>query len=418
MKSQNEDNKNIDTKNDNSNKKKSETDSKDKTDSSVTSSAGRRAPLGEAQPAKKSLKTKVFNSNAVEAKGLKLFQDLVQEAASKFPLPFLQKLASDKFKKNGEGTLANVYIYEDTKDDDRKVRCLKIAVTQKKCETRNIYQFSHLKRGKYKNCLILCIALDSKKIWWLENDSKHLSNSKGGTLNMSQKKLEAIENDGCRLVFTNQESIKRFENAYNNLLIISKVKASEPVSPTAKKEKICTEQYLKSDSRIIESKYPESKNGVTDLEIRYDKPDNKFSNVQTKTLQWQRKELKDGGYSVVLRCMQFSKSLAGTQNTGKQCYESGDNDFYVFLVTLWEDGKKSLEMTKVCAWFTIPEKELIAQNLVVEEGGKGRMNFMLYPPKEHRRRYGITENPRFLKRDRDKDDPTKHWTEKFYYKLK
>ena len=275
-----------------------------------------------------------------------------------------------------------------------------------------------MKRGKYKNCLILCIALDTEEIWWLENDSKHLSDSKSGTLTISQKKLEAIEKDGCRLDFNNQESIKRFENAYNNLLMISEKQACEPVSPTVKKEKICTEQYLKSDSRIIKWKYPKSNYGVTDVLAIYDNPDNKFSKVQLKALQWNRKELKDGSLSLALRCMQFSKSLASTQGKGKQCYEPGENDLYVFLVTLWEEGKDSLEMTKVCAWFSIPEKELIAQNFVVEKGGKGRMSFHLYPPAEHRRRYRITENPRFRKRDRNKDDPTKHWTEKFYHELK
>ena len=78
-------------------------------------------------------KESVKNNNAVETKGIRLFQELVQDAALKSPLSiFLQKLASDKlFKKNVEGTLSDVYIHEDTKED-RQVRCLQFKVAQKK----------------------------------------------------------------------------------------------------------------------------------------------------------------------------------------------------------------------------------------------------------------------------------------------
>ena len=364
-------------------------------------------------------KESVKNSNAVESKGITLFQELAQEASQS---PFLQKLTSDKlFKKNVEGTLADVYIHEDTKEDDRKVRCLQFKVTEKKSIRDNIYKFNHVNRGKYKNCLIICVALDSQKIWWIEYDSKHLPDTKHGTLDMCRKRVQAIEKDGGLLDFKDQISIKRFEDAYNNLPMISEIEAREPTSPTQKKEHLGIQQYIDLDPRQIRWEVPHIENGVVDMFISFDNTDD-FKKVQFKSLSFERTKHKNGRISS-LRCKCFSKHIAGTRNKGKQCYNFGDNDLYVFLCFRWEGEEKrkkdgdTLKMTELCGYFEIPEEALLARDLVVEKGKVGRECFNLYPPAEHRALYGINANPLSRKKDLDKEDPTKHWAEKFYQHL-
>ena len=365
-------------------------------------------------------KESVKNSNAVEAKGITLFQELAQEAASQSP--FLQKLTSDKlFKKNVEGTLADVYIHEDTKEDDRKVRCLQFKATEKKNTSMDIYKFNHVNRGKYKNCLIICVALDSQKIWWIEYDSKHLPD-KHGTLDMGRKRVQAIEKDGGLLDFKDQISIKRFEDAYNNLPMISEIEAREPTSPTQKKEHLGFQQYIDLYPRPIRWKVPQIENGVVDMYISFDTTDD-FKKVQFKSLSINRTKNKNGKISSKLQCRHFSKCLAGTRSKGKQCYNFGDNDLYVFLCFRWEGEDKrkkdgnTLKMTELCGYFEIPEEALLARDLVVEKGKVGRECFYLYPPAEHRALYGINANPVRYKKYRDKEDPTKHWTERFYHHL-
>ena len=366
-------------------------------------------------------KESVPNSNAVEDKGITLFQELAQEAASQSP--FLQKLTSDKlFKKNVEGTLADVYIHEDTKEDDRKVRCLQFKATEKKSIRDNIYLFNHVNRGKYKNCLIICVALDSQKIWWMEYDSKNLPDAKHGTLGMSRKRVQAIEKDGGLLDFKDQRSIKRFEDAYNNLPMISEIEAREPTSPTQKKEHLGIQQYIDLYPRQIRWKVPQIENGVVDMFISFDNTGD-FKKVQFKSLSFNKKKNKNGRISSKLQCRHFCKSIAGTRNKGRQCYNFGDNDLYVFLCFRWEgeDKKKNdgntLKMTELCGYFEIPEEELLARDLVVEKGKVGRECFNLYTPAEHRALYGINANPLSRKKDLDKEDPTKHWTERFYHHL-
>ena len=366
-------------------------------------------------------KESVKNSNAVEAKGITLFQELAQEAASQSP--FLQKLTSDKlFKKNVEGTLADVYIHEDTKEDDRKVRCLQFKATRRKNTSKDIYLFNHVNRGKYKNCLIICVALDSQKIWWIEYDSKHLPDTKNGTLNMGRKRVQAIEKDGGLLDFKDQRSIKRFEDAYNNLPMISEIEAREPTSPAQKKEHLGFQQYIDLYPRQIRWKVPQIENGVVDMYISFDNTGD-FKKVQLKSLSFARTKNKNGRISSKLQCRHFSKHIAGTRNKGKQCYNFGDNDLYVFLCFRWEGEEKkqkdgnTLKMTELCGYFEIPEEALLARDLVVEKGKVGRECFYLYPPAEHRALYGINANPVRYKRDRDKEDPTKHWAEKFYQHL-
>ena len=274
-----------------------------------------------------------------------------------------------------------------------------------------------MNRGKYKNCLIILVALDSKKIWCLEYDSKHLP-AKHGTLHMSHKRVKAIELNGGLLDFKDQRSIKRFENAYNNIPMISEMKAREPISPFHKKEHLGILQYLELQLPSICWEFPQIDCGVTDLCMSFDNTDN-FKTVQFKALQFQRTKNKNS-ISSHLHCKQFSKHIAGTKKKGTQCYNLGDNDLYVFFCFRWEGEEKrlkdgnTLKMTELCGYFEIPEEELLARKLVVEKGIVGRENFSLYPPAEHRHLYGITANPVRRKKDRDKDDPTKHWTEKFY----
>ena len=163
--------------------------------------------------------------------------------------------------------------------------------------------------------------------------------------------------------------------------------------------------------------------GVTDLFISFDNTDN-FKTVQFKSLSFLRTKAKKGRISSSLSCRHFSKRIAGTKNKGRQCYNIGDNDLYVFFCFRWEGEEKRLKdgntcnMTELCGYFEIPEKELFAQKLVIEKGIVGRDTFSLYPPAEHRHLYSITANPVRRKKDRDKDDPTKHWTEKFYHGVK
>ena len=142
-----------------------------------------------------------------------------------------------------------------------------------------------------------------------------------------------------------------------------------------------------------------------------------FKKIQFKSLSFNKTKFKNG-ISSTLKCGSFCKSIAGTRN-GKQCYNIGDNDLYVFLCFRWEgeDKKKkdgnTLKMTELCGYFEIPDEELLARDLVVEKGKVGREGFSLYPPAEHRALYGINANPVSRKKDLDKEDPTKHWTERF-----
>jgi hypothetical protein len=251
---------------------------------------------------------------------------------------YLREILKDRFiiKKTVEGCLADIALKPINETNDQWLR-VQIKTTEKPT-----FQYSFKCSGKYKNCVILCLCLNDKRMWLFNGNEIIVSKNIGIGLKKSKYSLNEINAINI---------VSKLNEYYNSMVLTTYDNINIPISILCQKEQEYRKHFTTACS-FLNFEYPDRSGTVYDFKI------NGFK-VQEKVGTYRKDRNEQITFTI-------HKNKGKSEVCEKQQqYNIGDNDFY------W------LNFPDKKHFFVFPESELIKNNIIVDKFEKGSKNICI-----------------------------------------